>query len=474
MLRWLLRGFVLPPAACQSDYDRLAYEILFEDLDRNGDGVVDILELRDGLYNWNSSFGSNSEKQIFQTADSNADQALDFEEFVQYLQDHEKKMKLAFKSLDKNNDGIIDASEVIDAVKSLGIHISPTQANDILRSMDSDGSMTIDWDEWRDYFFLHPAKNVNEIIRFWKHSTVVDIGESISIPDEFTEQEKKSGEWWKRLVAAGIASAIARTCTAPLDRLKVLMQVRRSRMSKMSLVDEFKQMIREGGPFSLWRGNGVNVIKIAPETALKVAAYEQYKKFLSFDESNLGVLQRFIAGSMAGATSQTCIYPMEVMKTRLILGKTGQYSGIIDCGRKLLKTEGIRTFFKGYVPNMIGIVPYAGLDLATFELLKNYWLEHYSVNSVNPGLMIVLGCSTLSHTCGQLASFPLNLVRTRMQAVIRKNETIPMLQLIKEIYTKEGKRGFYRGLTPNVIKLLPAVGIGCVAHELVKFLMGLT
>lgn len=62
MLRWLLRGFVLPPAACQSDYDRLAYEILFEDLDRNGDGVVDILELRDGLYNWNSSFGSNSEK----------------------------------------------------------------------------------------------------------------------------------------------------------------------------------------------------------------------------------------------------------------------------------------------------------------------------------------------------------------------------------------------------------------------------
>lgn len=54
---------------------------------------------------------------------------------------------------------------------------------------------------------------------------MIDIGESIAIPDEFTEQEKKSGDWWKRLVVAGIASAVARTCTAPFDRLKVMMQV---------------------------------------------------------------------------------------------------------------------------------------------------------------------------------------------------------------------------------------------------------
>uniref|UniRef100_UPI0020202733 calcium-binding mitochondrial carrier protein SCaMC-1-like n=1 Tax=Myodes glareolus TaxID=447135 RepID=UPI0020202733 len=469
-----LRDFVLPPAACQSSYSQLVYEILFEDLDRNGDGVVDIMELREGLRNWNSAFDSDSEKTILQAADSNADAGLDFEEFVQYLQDHEKKMKLAFKSLDRNNDGVIDASEVVAAVKSLGIRISLSQAKDILKSMDSDGSMTIDWDEWRDYFFFHPAKNISEIIRFWKHSTIIDIGESISIPDEFTEQEKKSGVWWKQLVAAGIASAITRTCTAPLDRLKVMMQVRRSKVSKTGLVNEFKQMIKEGGLFSLWRGNGVNVFKIAPETALKIGAYEQYKKLLSFDDANLGVLQRFIAGSMAGATSQTCIYPMEVIKTRLILGKTGEYSGIVDCFRKLLKTEGIQAFGKGYVPNLIGIIPYAGLDLAIFELLKNHWLEHYAGNSVNPGIAIVLGCSTLSHTCGQLASFPLNLLRTRMQAAIVEKETIPMLQLIQEIYTKEGKRGFFRGLTPNVIKLLPAVGIGCVAHELVKPLFGLT
>jgi solute carrier family 25 phosphate transporter 23/24/25/41 len=54
-----------------------------------------------------------------------------------------------------------------------------------------------------------------------------------------------------------------------------------------------------------------------------------------------------------------------------------------------------------------------------------------------------------------------------------EKETVRMMQLIQEIYTKEGKKGFFRGFTPNVLKLLPAVGIGSVAHELVKRLFGL-
>ncbi|XP_078307731.1 mitochondrial adenyl nucleotide antiporter SLC25A24-like isoform X4 [Panthera onca] len=421
MLRWL-RGFVLPGVACQKDEDDLRYEILFQDLDSDGDGLVDIVELQEGLKNWGLSSGQNSEKHIFEAGNTNDDSGLDFEEFMQYLKDHEIKMRLAFNSLDKNNDGIIETSEIIAALKSLGVNISEAQAKKILQSIDSDGTMTIDWDEWKYYFLLHPAKNIDEIAHFWKCSTVHSL-----------------------------------------------------KSRRLRLIGGFEQMVKEGGIHSLWRGNGVNVFKIAPETTLKIGAYEQYKKWLSFDDAKVGITERFVSGSLAGATAQTCIYPMEVLKTRMILGETGQYSGIIDCGKKLLKQEGVRTFFKGYIPNFLGILPYAGIDLAVYELLKNYWLEHYATNSVDPGIIILLGCSALSHTCGQIASFPLNLVRTRMQvqALEEKGTTTSMIDLIQEIHNNEGKKGFFRGLTPNIIKVLPAVIISCAAYEKVTQHMGL-
>lgn len=54
---------------------------------------------------------------------------------------------------------------------------------------------------------------------------MLDIGDSLTIPDEFTEEEKTSGLWWKQLAAGAMAGAVSRTGTAPLDRMKVFMQV---------------------------------------------------------------------------------------------------------------------------------------------------------------------------------------------------------------------------------------------------------
>lgn len=124
----------------------------------------------------------------------------------------------------------------------------------------------------------------------------------------------------------------------------------------------------------------------------------QIKRLIGTDKETLSVLERFVAGSLAGVIAQSTIYPMEVifqslwlskwtgllqtlrlifalvcicfqvLKTRLALRKTGQYSGISDCAKQIFRKEGLSAFYKGYVPNMLGIIPYAGIDLAVYEV----------------------------------------------------------------------------------------------------------
>ncbi|XP_036417454.1 calcium-binding mitochondrial carrier protein SCaMC-1-like [Colossoma macropomum] len=418
------------------------------------------------------SLRTGAAQKIVTTGDKNKDGVLDFSEFARYLKEHEKKLWLTFKSLDKNDDG----SVIKQSLAELGMDISTEAAQKILQSIDSDGTMTVDWNEWREHFLFNPATDLEEIIRYWKHSSQLDIGDNLAVPDEFTSEEKISGGWWKQLVAGAAAGAVSRTGTAPLDRIKVFMQVHASKSNRIGLLGGFRRMLREGGVTSLWRGNGLNVLKMAPETAIKFMAYEQYKKFLASEGDQIETAQRFMAGSLAGATAQTAIYPLEVMKTRLTLRSTGQYSGMLDCARSILQREGIKAFYKGYVPNILGIIPYAGIDLAVYESLKNAWLSNYATDTANPGVLVLLGCGTVSSTCGQLASYPLALVRTRMQAQasLNNSEQLSMRSLVKSIVAKEGFFGLYRGILPNFMKVIPAVSISYVVYEYTKSFLGIS
>lgn len=286
----------------------------------------------------------------------------------------------------------------------------------------------------------------------------------MGVPDDFTNSEMVSGMWWRHLLAGGIAGAVSRTCTAPLDRIKVYLQVHGTRHCNISSC--FKYMLREGGLFSLWRGNGINVLKIGPETALKFMAYEQVKRAIKGNDSReISIYERFAAGSMAGGISQSAIYPLEVLKTRLALRKTGEFSSILDAAKKIYSQAGFRTFYRGYVPNLIGILPYAGIDLAVYETLKNSYLRSHAQNE-QPAFWLLLLCGTASSTAGQVCSYPLALVRTRLQAQISPYKTPnTMIGVFQDIVHKEGFCGLYRGLTPNFLKVAPAVSISYVVYE---------
>ncbi|KAI8518047.1 hypothetical protein Bbelb_040640 [Branchiostoma belcheri] len=347
----------------------------------------------------------------------------------------------------------------------------------------------------REYLLLHPSADLKDIVRYWRHTVSIDIGENLCVPDEFTEEEKVTGMWWRQLVAGGTAGAVSRTCTAPLDRLKVLLQVHGANQARGGIMGSFQQMLKEGGVKGLWRGNGMNVLKIAPESAIKFMAYERLKKL-------------FTREGHSGCGG-------EVLKTRLAIRKTGQYSGMWDCAVKIYQREGLRAFYKGYIPNILGVLPYAGIDLCIYEFffsfsrtaaalktLKIMWVQHSerwlrrnepqetdddekedgtlknmylakNKNQPNPGVMVLLACGTISSTCGQLASYPLALIRTRLQA---QTTPIPgrdtMVGLFQGILKDEGLRGLYRGIAPNFMKVAPAVSISYVVYEKTRSALG--
>uniref|UniRef100_A0A8P4KPJ4 EF-hand domain-containing protein n=1 Tax=Dicentrarchus labrax TaxID=13489 RepID=A0A8P4KPJ4_DICLA len=467
-----------PRARCQdsesSDPDQEREKLwaeLFDQLDLNKDGHVDILELRTGLAGRGISKGSL--ERLVKAGDTNQDGVLDFEEFTQYLRTHEKELKIMFRNLDRNNDGHIDAAEIQHSLHTIGVNISLQDATRILQRIDKDGTMTIDWNEWRDYFLFNPLSNMEDVARYWKRSMMLDIGEQLTVPDEFSEEEKKSGYVWRQLMAGAIAGSVSRTGTAPLDRLKVFRQVHGSTDFTGNVRSTFQYMVKEGGLRSLWRGNGINVLKIAPETAIKFTAYEQHVMRGGNESRNLRVTERFLAGCLAGAIAQTAIYPMEVLKTRLTLRKTGQYSGIADCAKQIIQREGVSAFYKGYLPNMLSIVPYAGIDLAVYETLKFSWLNR-NRGLADPGVMVLVGCGAVSSTCGQLASYPLALIRTRMQAqaLVKGSPKLSMSTLLYNIVTQEGLAGLYRGISPNLLKVIPAVSVSYVVYEYTRIVLG--
>ncbi|CAG5929056.1 unnamed protein product [Menidia menidia] len=462
------------PQREEGDRDRRErWAELFDQLDLNKDGRIDLRELRAGLKGRGLSRGSL--ERMVKVGDTNQDGVLDFEEFIQYLSNHEKQLRLMFHRLDRNNDGQIDAAEIRDCLRSIGVNISKEDATRILKSMDKDGTMTIDWNEWRDHFLFNPLTNMEDVARFWKRSMMLDTGEQLSVPDDFSEEEKRSGYVWRQLLAGAVAGSVSRTGTAPLDRLKVFRQVHGSSDFKGNALRAFQSMFKEGGLWSLWRGNGVNVLKIAPEMAIKFTAYEQIKSMMrgGNEATTLRVHERFVAGSLAGATAQTAIYPLEVLKTRLTLRKTGQFSGIADCAKQILRREGLAAFYKGYVPNLLSIVPYAGIDLAVYETLKLAWLNR-NRGLADPGVTVLVGCGAVSSTCGQLASYPLALIRTRMQAQdsVRGDPKLSMLSLLRNIVIQEGVAGLYRGISPNLLKIVPAVSVSYVVYEYTRIMMG--
>ncbi|CAN6456937.1 unnamed protein product [Victoria cruziana] len=276
----------------------------------------------------------------------------------------------------------------------------------------------------------------------------------------------------KELVAGGTAGGIAKTCVAPLERVKILFQTSRDDFRGLGLRASFKKVLQTDGILGFYRGNGASVARIVPYAALHYMAYEQYRRWIieSFPDVKRGPSLDLVAGSFAGGTAVLFTYPLDLVRTKLAYQVTPLgigslksaasfssdqfYRGITHTIISVYRESGLRGLYRGAAPSLYGIFPYAGLKFYFYEEMKRRVpKEHRKDIRVN------LMCGSFAGLLGQTLTYPLDVVRRQMQvqrlaALSDSREEIKgTAETLVAIVQKQGWRQLFSGLSINYLKV---------------------
>eukprot|EP01018_Ginkgo_biloba_P033894 Gb_27318 [translate_table: standard] len=269
-------------------------------------------------------------------------------------------------------------------------------------------------------------------------------------------------------IAGAGAGAAAKTVTAPLDRVKLLMQTHGIRVAGesakrgISFMEAIGNIGKEEGIKGYWKGNLPQVIRVIPYSAVQLFAYEVYKKLFKGQNDELSVLGRLAAGACAGMTSTLVTYPLDVLRLRLAVDLACKNMSQIAIN--MIREEGIASFYKGLGPSLLGIAPYIALNFCIFDLVKKSLPEEYRKRSEASFATAIISASFATIMC-----YPLDTVRRQMQMKGSPYKTV--LDAFPGIIARDGVIGLYRGFVPNALKNLPNSSIRLTTFDAAKGLI---
>ncbi|KAL3681279.1 hypothetical protein R1sor_024235 [Riccia sorocarpa] len=298
-------------------------------------------------------------------------------------------------------------------------------------------------------------------------------------------------EAWKSLprdmISGAILGGVAHTIVAPVERAKLLLQTQDSNIVIQNgqqarykgLVDCIVRVAREEGFLSLWRGNGISVLRYYPSLAINFATKDFYRTLLLEgrdvgDES--APLSRapanFLAGAMAGCTSLVFVYPLDIAHTRLAadIGRNNarQFRGITHFLKTVYKTDGLRGVYRGFPASVQGMVVHRSIYFGGFDTAKDVLSPD---NDHIPFWKRWVAAQGITTTAG-LISYPLDTVRRRMmmQSGLEVKMYNNTWDCWKKVYKQEGPLAFYKGAVTNMVRGTGAALILVLYDELKRFM----
>ncbi|KAI8148793.1 mitochondrial carrier domain-containing protein [Fennellomyces sp. T-0311] len=307
-------------------------------------------------------------------------------------------------------------------------------------------------------------------------------------------------------IAGGIAGSVAKTAIAPLDRVKILFQAQNPVFEKYAgtFTGAFKagrEIIRHTGILGLYQGHSVTLLRIFPYAAIKFVALEQFRAILMPTKAQETTTRWFFAGSFAGITCIFFTYPLDLVRVRMayvVKTENRQRPELIQTCKQIYKEPAgskfhIQNFYRGFNPTVAGIIPYAGVSFGTYYAITNlfrfnpvispYTRKPVKIDPENQRLVekpplkawAELTCGAVSGLVAQTSSYPLEVIRRRMQVggLLHPDKFVGFWETARSIYVTKGIKGYYVGLSIGYMKVAPMTAVSYYVYARLKGLLNI-
>merc|ERR1711907_207886 len=292
-------------------------------------------------------------------------------------------------------------------------------------------------------------------------------------------------------MGGGVSGAVSKTFTAPIERVKLLIQtqdanplIRSGEVPRYTgIMDCFSRINSEQGFAAFWRGNFTNCIRYFPTQAFNLSFKDTIKKmFPKYNpKTDFGMFfaVNMASGGMAAAGSLCIVYPLDYARTRLasdVGGGKKTFNGLLDCLKKTASGPlGPMGLYAGFGVSLAGIIPYRGFQLGAFDTLVG--LNPYKDDSGILGIVTTFASAQTAIILGAGISYPFDTVRRRlqMQAELPKEKHVynGTLDCLKKIAAEEGiAAGVYKGFVANAFRSVGAALV-LVLYDRSKKMLGL-
>jgi len=289
--------------------------------------------------------------------------------------------------------------------------------------------------------------------------------------------------------AGGISGAVAKTATAPIERVKLIIQTQDSNPRIISgevkrytgIADCFRRVASEQGVGAFWRGNFTNVIRYFPTQAFNFAFKDTIKalfpKVNSKTDFGKFFLVNMASGGLAGAGSLCIVYPLDYARTRLAsdVGSGAKtFNGLGDCLVKTAKGPGgFLALYNGFGVSVAGIIPYRGVYFGMFDSLIA--LNPYRKEVGIVGLASKFAIAQVTAISAGYASYPFDTVRRRLQMQSEKPKDQWLykgtMDCFFKILNKEGTPALFKGAGANALRTVGSALV-LVLYGEIKTLLG--